>query len=167
MKLVHINDIVSKSLAKTGKLTAGLTLAIVLGISLVTVPAHKASALTCGSYGRWTTSTAYKFQAGTWCMAVQYQQLVWQSDGNLVQYSTIGGIRSVHWATGTQNRGKWLAFQTDGNLVIYDASNHAIWANGARVTSGHNVFTLNALNGGQIFEDESGSAGTVRLWTHN
>ncbi len=46
------------------------------------------------------------------------------SDGNFVVYRGNNPI----WATNTAGKGvKKLAFQPDGNLVLYDAANKSVW----------------------------------------
>ena len=57
--------------------------------------------------------------------------LVFQSDGNLVEYAS--GGRPV-WASGTAARGGRLIAQPDGNLVIYNASGGPVWATGTGST---------------------------------
>lgn len=53
--------------------------------------------------------------------------LMMQSDGNLVEYNTLGRI----WDTATNNNpGAWLGVQSDGNVVIYSASGAALWSTG-------------------------------------
>lgn len=55
---------------------------------------------------------------------------VMQSDGNFVIYATGNG--KAYWSTGTSGKGKApyrLAYQTDSNLVLYDATNKALWSN--------------------------------------
>lgn len=54
--------------------------------------------------------------------------LRWQKDGNLVLYKGAFSAANAKWATGTEGQGKELVFQNDGNLVILDAGNQAIWA---------------------------------------
>jgi hypothetical protein len=46
-----------------------------------------------------------------------------QSDGNLVLY-----LRGVpKWASWTDDRGSFLCFQHDGNMVVYDGDGVALW----------------------------------------
>lgn len=52
--------------------------------------------------------------------------LMWQADGNLVLYVTLNNTGAI-WSTGTNGKGKRLAFQGDGNLVIYGDSG-PVWA---------------------------------------
>jgi hypothetical protein len=56
--------------------------------------------------------------------------LVFQNDGNLVDYDERGRAR---WASNTYLRGTEAIFQNDGNLVVYVASGR-LWASG---TFGH------------------------------
>ena len=60
-------------------------------------------------------------------------RLVFQTDGNLVEYTS---SNHAVWASGTSGRGgAFVVFQTDGNVVIYNAANQAVWASGS--TSSH------------------------------
>lgn len=88
------------------------------------------------SQAHWTSSKGYTFTTTQrWCAynASLDRRLVWQSDGNLVAYTGAhsGGIAT--WNTRTYgygssaNKGARLAFQTDGNVVIYNAGGVAIW----------------------------------------
>jgi glucosylceramidase len=67
-------------------------------------------------------------QAGRACWATNRYGgdfLILQSDGNLVAYRNGGG---AVWATNTVGSGAiWLYVQSDGNLVLYNAS-RAVWA---------------------------------------
>lgn len=53
--------------------------------------------------------------------------LRWQKDGNLVLYDEEFSAANAKWTSGTEGRGKKLIFQNDGNLVIRDANDNAIW----------------------------------------
>lgn len=72
-------------------------------------------------------------------------RLIMQSDGNLVEY----GPGGAWWSTMTSGvSGAWFTQQADGNGVVYNGSNHAVWSNntmngGARlvVQSDGNVVT--------------------------
>lgn len=55
-----------------------------------------------------------------------------QGDGNLVIYNTPDLVpRKPIWSSNTYNKSPYKPFllimQDDGNLVMYDALNHAIW----------------------------------------
>lgn len=57
--------------------------------------------------------------------------VVMQADGDLVNYSA--PFNGVNWAAGThKNAGSRLIVQNDGNAVIYDKNNKAIWATKTR-----------------------------------
>lgn len=57
------------------------------------------------------------------------RRLVWQTDGNLVVYSTAHTGGKALWSSKTYGKNAArLAFQTDGNVVIYDKSGKAIWS---------------------------------------
>ncbi len=79
---------------------------------------------TSPSYKQWQTTIQYGL-ANAFCIKDgRGGELVWQDDGNLVWY--INGV--AKWASGTYNRGKFFKLQSDANMVIYDASNKAVWA---------------------------------------
>jgi hypothetical protein len=61
---------------------------------------------------------------GRLCWANTYGTLVFQYDGNFVEY--VDG--KARWNSGTGGKGAWLAFQGDGNIVIYNASGRPLWA---------------------------------------
>jgi hypothetical protein len=67
---------------------------------------------------------ARSLPAGQFCWSTDNGTLVFQSDGNLVEY--VGG--TPRWSSGTWGRGARLAIQLDGNIVIYNASGAPIWA---------------------------------------
>jgi hypothetical protein len=91
----------------------------------------------------------------------KYGYLVLQDDGNLVFYGnmTYAGndpvnlsnvSKTVLWNSGTYNRGVVKAcMQTDGNFVLYDQNNKAVWHTN---TYGHKVDRLSVLsvNGFQL-----------------
>jgi hypothetical protein len=52
-------------------------------------------------------------------------KLVMQGDGNLVEY---GPGASVMWAAGTNPKGSYANMQADGNLVVYSATNQALFS---------------------------------------
>ena len=62
--------------------------------------------------------------AGHLCWSNDYGTLVFQYDGNFVEY--VGG--KARWNSGTAGRGAWLALQDDGNIVIYSAAGQPLWA---------------------------------------
>lgn len=55
-----------------------------------------------------------------------------QDDGNLVLYGPEGPL----FATGTNGRGVQVEMQYDGNVVVYDASHHPVWATGTQGNEG-------------------------------
>jgi hypothetical protein len=58
---------------------------------------------------------------------------IMQTDGNFVLYRSPTSTlpRDAVWNTGTYgNPGAWLFMQNDGNLVVYDANDRALWASG-------------------------------------
>ena len=66
-----------------------------------------------------------------------------QGDGNLVEYQGA----SVVWASGTSGSGARAVMQDDGNLVIYDGGNTALWASD---TSGNSGAYLNLSDSGAL-----------------
>ncbi len=73
----------------------------------------------------------------------QYK-LAMQGDGNFVLYT---GQRAL-WQTKTYpNPGARVIMQTDGNLVVYNASGGALWASG---TAGHSGASLAVQNDGNV-----------------
>lgn len=57
--------------------------------------------------------------------------LTLQLDRNLVQYSN----NKTLWATNTAASNIWdVIMQGDGNLVVFDARNHVLWASGTSGT---------------------------------
>ena len=68
---------------------------------------------------------------------------IMQSDGNLVTYGP-GGVR---WNTGTAGKGGVLvAFQGDGNVVMYTSSFKAVWASNSRSSRAGQLVTQNDGN---------------------
>jgi len=52
-----------------------------------------------------------------------------QSDGNFVVYDGTNFTASnARWNTKTNGNNSYFAFQTDGNLVVYNQSNKAVWS---------------------------------------
>ncbi len=74
----------------------------------------------------------------------QRADLVFQADGNLVDYDETGTAR---WATGTDHRGYRAIFQADGNLVVYDVNDHPLWASN---TFGHTGAILAVQDDGNV-----------------
>ena len=80
-------------------------------------------------------------------------RLKMQSDGNLVEYDGA----SVVWAAGTNPSGASAVMQGDGNFVVYNSSNDALWSS---QTSG-NPGAYVALGDGGVFGVRSGG---VMIW---
>lgn len=76
----------------------------------------------------------------------QSDQLILQADGNLVIYCTSCNPARALWSTQTNGKGgKFLFFQTDGELVLKNANNKIIWRSNIRSTcdgSDRAYFTL-------------------------
>jgi hypothetical protein len=82
-------------------------------------------------------------------------QLIFQTDGNLVLYSTSKAL----WASGTNGKqANELILQSDGNLVLYGAT--PLWATG---TSGKAVTGLAVQNDGNVVLYD----GSTPLWATN
>lgn len=101
------------------------------------------------SAGQWhNDSCQWQFEAVYWNLSDRYYntsfapgklcftsgnnlyRMIFQTDGNLVIYSSRSGASRAIWATGTNRKGATrMTFQTDGNIVIY-AGNRAIWNTG-------------------------------------
>lgn len=77
--------------------------------------------------------------------------LYFQSDCNLVLYDISGGNNNWKpiWASNTASQcsPKWLIMQGDGNLVIVDVNDKAVWASG---TNGHDGAYLVIRDDGKI-----------------
>lgn len=83
-----------------------------------------------------------KFESSNmWCSSPNSEfVLILQTDGNLVLYRVIGAPSKLApeakfmgrslWATNTMSKEDYFVIQNDGNLVIYDKRNKAIWNSG-------------------------------------
>ena len=80
--------------------------------------------------------------------------LTMQGDGNLVEYK--GAV--VVWASGTSVAGSRAVVQSDGNVVVYNASNQALWASD---TGGQPGAYLRLRDTGQLTVE---SATGTHLW---
>src|SRR3954451_3989839 len=70
----------------------------------------------------WKSGQTLNYAPGHWCMKDNFQEVIFQSDGNLVWYQT--HYDHVFWATNTWGNGaRRLAFAADGNIVIFGADN--------------------------------------------
>jgi hypothetical protein len=99
-------------------------------------------------------------QKGAYSPNMRYQ-LALLSDGNLNLYSSLNGDRKVIWSTNTANRQvKYGLFQDDGNFVLYDINDKAVWASG---TDGRGAY-LSIQNDGNvvIYNDNN-----VAVWATN
>ncbi|GAB3998701.1 hypothetical protein GCM10028807_47100 [Spirosoma daeguense] len=85
-------------------------------------------------------------QKGAYSPNRQYQ-LALLNDGNLFLYSYLNGDRKAIWSTNTANRQvKYGLFQDDGNFVLYDINDKAVWASG---TDGRGAY-LSIQNDGNV-----------------
>jgi len=79
-------------------------------------------------------------------------QAIMQNDGNFVIYFNGSAI----WATGTYGSGATRAsFQTDGNLVLYNAANAPLWASNSWGRGGTNLKMQN--DGNLVIYTDSGA----------
>ncbi|XP_072966836.1 mannose-specific lectin-like [Typha angustifolia] len=91
--------------------------------------------------------------------------LIMQADCNLVLYDNGNPV----WSSGTYGQGSGcrLALQSDGNLVIYDVVNRAVWAsNSYKGGEGYYVLILQpdrnvVIYGGAIWATASNAAGAA------
>jgi hypothetical protein len=84
------------------------------------------------------------------CSSSHQYQLIFQSDGNLVEYD-LWNNRNVVWSSGTYNVGAVKAvFQKDGNFVIYQQNNCPLWATGTNNYHGDSGSKLVVDSGSQI-----------------
>jgi hypothetical protein len=113
-----------------------MSAALVIGVLAANVvteeSASAALAPTCNALtatANWSTAKSYTYRPGQWCMKDDQQEVIFQSDGNLVWYQT--HYDQVKWATNTNAKGATkLSFQVDGNIVIYNSAGRALWAIG-------------------------------------
>ena len=85
--------------------------------------------------------------ANNWCadnteeailLQDDWSQLVWKPAGFLALIGTGTAAGTQIWQTPTSGAGKKLCFETDGELVVYDAANQPIWRTDAdTITSGY------------------------------
>ena len=96
-----------------------------------------------------------------------FYHLDMQSDGNLVLYA--GG--TPYWATNTAGRGAYALMQRDGNFVVNDWNNRAVWATN---TWGH-PYNFLAMQGdanlvvydGSVIDLRPGAPQYQALWASN
>jgi hypothetical protein len=97
-------------------------------------------------------------------------RLVWQADGNLVEYNNGTANTNARWSSGTAGRGKVLQFQFDGNVVIYDVNQVALWhtsPSGNRIPSTtYRMEFVDRLNTTDVVRTSSFNPNAV-LWQHN
>ncbi|WP_455354557.1 hypothetical protein [Streptomyces sp. SYSU K217416] len=76
-------------------------------------------------------------------------EFVMQGDGNLVLYAYGPQGRRVCWASNTQGSGgRFVEYQHDGNLVIYNGSYRPVWSSRTAGTGGD---TTNINYHGQVW----------------
>ncbi|WP_327071366.1 hypothetical protein [Kitasatospora sp. NBC_01302] len=76
---------------------------------------------------------------GGWPGQASVDQLVMQTDGNLVVYALTpsGSMGPAIWSSGTWGHpGAHAIAQDDGNFVVYDTNGSALWASGTWGSSG-------------------------------
>lgn len=99
------------------RLIAVIALFVGVATLIVQTPSFAAT-LTGGQYltsGEYITSPSGQFQ------------LIMQSDGNLVEYTSTSNGYPM-WYTGTSTSGDYVIMQTDGNLVVYTSGGTALWS---------------------------------------
>ncbi len=83
-------------------------------------------------------------------------QLALPSDGNLVLNSYRNGSRQVIWSSNTANRQvKYGRFQDDGNFVLYDVNDRAVWASN---TDGRGAYLAIQNDGNVVIYDANDKA---------
>jgi len=75
-----------------------------------------------------------------------HDKLVMQPDGNLVIYCETCTPEKALWSTQT-NSGKFLFFQTDGNLIVKNSSHADIWASNIVSTCSGSQYAYFSLQG--------------------
>jgi hypothetical protein len=92
-----------------------------------------------------------------------------QQDGNLVVYEgTPAAPRRAVWDSGTWGKapGGFLSIQSDGNLVVQDASGKPIWASGSEGTGVNRQFSLQLRDDGNLVLVDTTQGGEV-IWSKN
>lgn len=83
--------------------------------------------------------------------------LLMQADGNLV----LRTASTVLWASNTMSTGSYMRFQGEGNLVVYNSSNVAVWASSG---GGYRCARLQVQNDGNMVIVSSDN---VPVWATN
>jgi hypothetical protein len=125
--------------AKIFAASAALTLAGAI-FTAVAPDANAAVSTACNKVGtptvtaaNWSNTASWTFsRTHTWCAynEAANRRVIFQSDGNLVAYSSAHTGGAATWKTATSGRGSTLKFQTDGNVVIYDSNGKPLWSAG-------------------------------------
>lgn len=140
---------------------------LLLAVGLVAAPAGPAGAvtteiwgvnfdhwwhLTTGGKETYTVPSSQQWSAGT-CTNGECPYITFQTDCNLVERWPSG---RVIWASNTAGilAPCTLEFQTDGNVVIYNANHTARWATGQTWGGTHSA-TLALYSGGCLEEWQS------------
>lgn len=85
------------------------------------------------------------------CSQSHQYQLIFQTDGNLVEYD-LWNNRRVVWSPNTYGVGAVRAvFQDDGNFVIYQKDNCALWGTGTNNYNGDSGNELVIDNNSQVY----------------
>jgi hypothetical protein len=82
--------------------------------------------------------------------------LLLQNDGSLVVYENSSGtFKALWWASGTYGKPvQKLVMQSDGNLVLYSTSGHALWSTGTYSTPANRLVMQN--DGNLVLYDNNG-----------
>ena len=101
--------------------------------------ARASAASACPTSRPWTTSIGYKTTTPGCIVGSSDKKatVLWQKDGNLVFYISNKAV----WASNTAGKGALLSLQTDGNIVIYNAKNVAVWASSSKLYTPSIPFT--------------------------
>lgn len=129
-----------------------LTVAPLLCAAALTTAASPAIADTTAVAGRLVAGDSLAPGATLWSPDGHYR-LVMQGDGNLVEY--VGG-RPLWYSHTSGHPNTVLEMQSDGNLVLYDATHTAIWS---AKTWGHPGAYMELRNDANIVVTGSGKTG--------
>lgn len=101
------------------------------------------SANSCSSSSTFSWDLSRSIKPGQFCLVSGPNKLIFQTDGNLVHY--VNG--AARWSTNTSGRGAILAFQSDGNVGIYNSAGNAVWGFHATLSQPFQTVDLYNANG--------------------
>lgn len=124
-------------------LLASLVFSTPLAMLVTTAPASAAVPACNAITGTavWSGAQSFSYTPGHWCMKDAFTEVIFQGDGNLVWYKLNDGrvlfssntCRTCRPGQVVRN----LAFQTDGNVVVYRSTGAAMWAIGTGIAVNH------------------------------